>query len=32
MGGADVIQQFLRAGLIDELEVHGAPVILGAGI
>jgi dihydrofolate reductase len=30
-GGANVIQQALRAGLVDELEVHLVPQILGAG-
>lgn len=31
-GGADTIQQYLNAGLIDEFNVHIAPVILGSGI
>jgi dihydrofolate reductase len=31
MGGADVIRQALRAGLVDELSVSIAPVVLGAG-
>lgn len=30
-GGADTVRQFLRAGLIDELRLHIAPLILGAG-
>ncbi len=30
-GGASTVNQFLAAGLIDELRVHIAPVILGAG-
>jgi dihydrofolate reductase len=30
-GGASTVQQFLRAGLLDELYLHIAPVILGAG-
>jgi dihydrofolate reductase len=30
-GGADVIQQYLAAGLVDELRLHLAPVLLGAG-
>jgi dihydrofolate reductase len=30
-GGADVIQQYLRAGLIDELRIHIAPLLLGDG-
>jgi dihydrofolate reductase len=31
MGGADIGQQYLRAGLIDELQIHLAPVVFGAG-
>jgi dihydrofolate reductase len=31
MGGADVIRQALRAGLVDELSIIVAPVILGGG-
>ena len=30
-GGADVANQYLRAGLVDEFELHIAPVLLGAG-
>jgi dihydrofolate reductase len=30
-GGASVIQQFLRAGHLDELRIHVAPVLLGGG-
>jgi len=30
-GGADVINQYLAAGLVDELEVHIAPLVLGGG-
>jgi dihydrofolate reductase len=30
-GGAQVINQYLAAGLLDELELHIAPVLLGAG-
>ena len=30
-GGAEAIQQYLRAGLLDELQVHVAPVLLGGG-
>lgn len=30
-GGADVAQQFLRAGLVDEMQLHIAPVLLGGG-
>lgn len=32
MGGADTIQQFLDAGLVDEFILHITPVILGSGI
>ena len=31
-GGADTVQQFIKAGLIDELEIHLAPVLFGEGI
>jgi dihydrofolate reductase len=31
-GGANVVQQCLRAGLLDELQVHVAPVLLGSGV
>jgi len=31
-GGADTIQQFLNAGLIDEFFIHIAPVFLGTGV
>jgi dihydrofolate reductase len=31
-GGADVIQQAFRARAVDELDVHLAPVLLGAGV
>jgi dihydrofolate reductase len=30
-GGASTVQQYLRAGLLDELYLHIAPVLLGAG-
>jgi len=30
-GGAHAVQQFLRAGLLDELYLHIVPVVLGAG-
>ena len=30
-GGADVVNQFLAAGLVDELSLHVAPVLLGGG-
>ena len=31
MGGADTGQQFLRAGLVDELSIHLVPVLFGSG-
>jgi dihydrofolate reductase len=31
-GGANVVQQCLAAGLLDELQVHIAPVLLGDGV
>ena len=30
-GGASVGQQYLKAGLVDELQLHVAPVLLGGG-
>ena len=31
-GGANTIQQFLEGGLLDELQIHLAPVLLGDGV
>jgi dihydrofolate reductase len=31
-GGANVVQQFLKAGLLDEMQIHVSPVLLGGGI
>lgn len=31
VGGANIVQQFLRSGLIDELQIHLVPVLLGQG-
>jgi dihydrofolate reductase len=31
-GGANVAQQYLAAGLLDEVELHVAPVLLGGGV
>jgi dihydrofolate reductase len=31
-GGADVVQQSLAAGLVDELQLHLAPLLLGGGV
>jgi dihydrofolate reductase len=30
-GGADVVQQYLAAGLVDEFVLHLVPVLLGDG-
>jgi dihydrofolate reductase len=30
-GGANIIQQYLTAGLLDEIQIHVAPVMLGEG-
>jgi dihydrofolate reductase len=31
-GGASIVQQYFRAGLIDEFQVHVVPVLLGEGV
>ena len=31
-GGANAVQQYLNAGLIDEFTIHYAPVVFGGGI
>ena len=31
-GGANVIGQFLQAGLVDEFQLHVSPVLLGGGV
>jgi dihydrofolate reductase len=31
-GGANTIQQFIAAGLLDEIQIHLVPVLLGDGI
>jgi dihydrofolate reductase len=31
MGGAQSFQEYLRAGLIDEIELHIVPIVVGAG-
>jgi len=31
-GGAETAQQFLRAGLLDEIQLHLIPVLLGGGV
>jgi riboflavin biosynthesis pyrimidine reductase len=30
-GGASVVQQYLAAGLLEELQINLAPVLLGGG-
>jgi dihydrofolate reductase len=30
-GGANVVQQYLAAGLVDEFELHVVPIVLGDG-
>jgi dihydrofolate reductase len=32
VGAADVAQQFLRAGLLDEIRIHLVPTLLGDGV
>ena len=31
-GGASIAQQYLRAGLLDEIQIHLVPVLLGGGV
>jgi dihydrofolate reductase len=31
-GGASVVQQYLRAGLVDEVQLHILPLLLGQGL
>ena len=31
-GGANIMRQYLKAGLLNELHIHLAPVLLGGGI
>jgi dihydrofolate reductase len=31
-GGASLVQQYLKAGLIDELQIHVVPLLLGDGV
>jgi dihydrofolate reductase len=30
-GGANLVQQYLAAGLVDEFELHLVPILLGDG-
>lgn len=32
VGGSTIVQQCLQAGLLDEIQIHLAPVLLGAGV
>jgi dihydrofolate reductase len=32
VGGADAVQQYLNARLLDELQIHVAPLLLGDGV
>jgi len=31
-GGASVVQQYLKAGLLEEMQIHVAPLLLGDGV
>jgi dihydrofolate reductase len=31
-GGADIVRQYIEAGMLDELQIHLAPVLLGDGV
>ena len=31
-GGANIMRQYLKAGLLDEMHIHLAPLLLGGGI
>ncbi|MBA3728828.1 MAG: dihydrofolate reductase family protein, partial [Actinobacteria bacterium] len=31
-GGANTVQQFIKAGLLDEMQIHVVPVLLGDGV
>jgi dihydrofolate reductase len=31
-GGANTVQQYLKAGLLDEIQIHLVPVLLGEGV
>ena len=30
-GGANISQQYLNAGLVDEMQLHVVPILLGSG-
>jgi dihydrofolate reductase len=31
-GGANIVRQYLKAGLLDEMQIHLIPVLLGNGV
>jgi dihydrofolate reductase len=31
-GGANIMRQYLKAGLLDEMQIHLIPILLGSGI
>jgi dihydrofolate reductase len=31
-GGANIIREYLRAGLLDEMQIHLIPILLGGGV
>jgi dihydrofolate reductase len=31
-GGANIVTQYLQAGLLDELQLHVVPILLGSGV
>jgi dihydrofolate reductase len=31
-GGANVMRQYLKAGLLDEIQIHLTPILLGEGV
>jgi dihydrofolate reductase len=31
-GGAGIFQQYLKAGLVDEIQIHLIPIVLGQGV
>ena len=31
-GGANIMRQYLKAGLLDEMEIHLVPILLGRGV
>jgi dihydrofolate reductase len=31
-GGANTVQQYLRAGLLDDIQIHVSPLLLGGGV